>query len=78
MLTVDMIAHFTWSFGHTFHLETEVGNFEWSDPDYGGDNTIKPCGTLGEWCKKVGIDFGRDKGKHFIRDYCGPDVRIQQ
>lgn len=37
----NLIGSFTWDFGNKFFIETEKGNFEWSDPDYGGDNTIR-------------------------------------
>lgn len=70
------LASFTWGFGSTFHLETTKGNFEWSDPDYNGENTIRPCEPYGQWCDRIGIEFGRDKGTHIIGDYCGPDVKI--
>lgn len=76
-LTTDHIASFTWGFNHEFFLETDIGNFVWSDPDYQGDNTIRPTDMdYGTW---VGADrglFGRDKGKHRIGDYCGEDVKI--
>lgn len=78
MLTLDTIADFTWCLcGEWFHLETNDGCYEWSDPDYGGDNTIRPCGSLAEWYEDRGIPFGRCKGRHLIRDYCGEDVIIK-
>lgn len=74
---LDEIADFTWSFGEEWFLETSHGNYTWSDPDYGGDNTMKPFnGTYGRWCQIVGVPYGRDKGKHIIRDYCGERVCI--
>ena len=76
-LTVDDTAEFTWSFGSHFLLQTNKGNFVWSDPEYGGDNTIKPFdGGYKEWCQDEHIDFGRSKGIHFIVSYCGSEVRI--
>lgn len=76
MLTLDTYGLFSWDFGNKFHIETAVGNFEWSDPEYpGGDNTIKPCGPYEEWRKK---QYARDKGRHKIRDYCGDKVVICQ
>jgi len=68
---LDMVGKFTWSFGHLFHIETKAGCFEWSDPDYDGDNTIRPCGSYKNWVKKHGIPYGRAKGRHVIRGYCG-------
>lgn len=76
LLTLDDVADFTWGFGSTFHLDTTKGSFEWSDPEYGGDNTIRPCPHYNQWCERQGIEFGRDKGTHIIRDYCGADVTI--
>ena len=77
-LTIDDAAEFTWGYGQEFFLTTAKGNFVWSDPDYGGNNTIQPfSGSYMDWCKKrAHIPFGRDKGKHFIRDYCGKDVKL--
>lgn len=75
-LTLDTIGGFTWDFGQKFHIETDVGNFEWSDPDYGGDNSIKPTVPYKDWLRKSHIPFGRCKGEHRIRDYCGEDVRL--
>jgi len=78
MLTLQTWGHFTWDYGMRFHIETIHGYFEWSDPDYGGDNTIIPCGTYAEWLSKHNLQFGRDKGYHMIGDYCGPDVIIKE
>ncbi len=76
-LELTDIADWTYGFGQVFFLETAKGNFEWSDPDYGGDNTIRPFeGTYAEWCEKEGIPYGRGKGKRTIGDYCGSDVQI--
>jgi hypothetical protein len=75
MLTINDIADFTWSFGSQFLLETAHGDYVWSDPDYEGNNTIVPF--TGDKANFTSEGFmGRDKGKHVIRDYCGPDVKI--
>jgi hypothetical protein len=67
----DTVAHFTWSFGTEFFLETEDGNFVWSDPDCGGTNEIRSFkGSYGRWCKGLGIPYGRDKGTHTVGNYC--------
>lgn len=78
MITLNSIGDFTWSFGQTFHIELMGSRecYEWSDPDYGGDNTIRPCGKYHEWLDKNNLEFGRDKGTHKIKDYCGKDVII--
>lgn len=68
---MKMIREFTWNFGNQFFIETEEGNFIWSDPSYNGDNTIRKYnGSLEDY---FGNSFGRDKGKHYISDYCGED-----
>lgn len=76
-LTTSDIANFVWLWGKEFFLETEKGNYIWSDPDYGGDNTICPYkGSFKEYLKKIGVYYGRGKGKHYIVNYCGEDVKI--
>jgi hypothetical protein len=78
ILTLDDVVDFTWMFGNTFFLEAgKKGNYLWLDPDYGGDNIIvKTEMTYKEYCEKIGPEFGRDKGSHIIRDYCGDEVKI--
>lgn len=79
MITIDTIANFVWSYAQEFFLETSEGNYVWSDPDYGGDNTIKRFdGSYADWCKKKNIDFGRGKGQHKIGEYCGTEVVIKE
>lgn len=77
-LDLDTVADFTWCWNYKFFLETKAGNFIWSDPDYpGGDNTIRPYkGSYADFLRENHIEFGRDKGKHIIRDYCGENVLI--
>lgn len=66
---MNMVGEFTWNFGQQFFIETSEGNFIWNDPDYNGDNTIRKYnGSLQDY---FGKSFGRDKGKHYIKDYCG-------
>lgn len=38
----ELRGEFTWDFGQLFFIETDKGNFIWSDPDYGGNNTLTP------------------------------------
>jgi len=74
MLTLDSVASFTWGFGHEFFLETEHGNYIWSDPNYGGNNTIRKTQlSYSTWAAPF---WGRDKGKHVVREYCGENVQI--
>lgn len=76
---LDLVGMFTWSYGNQFFVETSQGNYIWKDPDYqGGDNTFtKTDMTYKEWTRKIGIPFGRDKGHHVIRNYCGEDIIIK-
>jgi hypothetical protein len=74
MLELDDEGDFTWDFGMHFFIETLKGNYIWSDPDYNGDNTIKRFN--GEIYQYFGRSYGRDKGKHTIRDYCGDKIKI--
>jgi len=77
MLTKEMTADFTWDFGQTFFLETSEGNYLWSDPDYGGDNHIRKYdGSYNDWLPPP--LYGRSKGSHAIKDYCGEDVIIEE
>lgn len=69
---LGMYGSFTYSFGFQFFIETEIGNFVWNDPDYQGDNTIRPFnGTYKDWCNHQNIPYGRDKGTKSIAGYCG-------
>ena len=79
-LTLDTVGQFGFSFYHKFFIETAIGNFVWSDPDYpGGDNTIIPFdGNLKDFCKQEGIPYVRDKGTHIIGEYCGKNVIIKE
>jgi len=82
MITFDTIAAFSWNFGKEFLLEVggrdENGDplpncekFIWSDPDYGGDNTIRKANM-----PQDNVPVWRWKGWHKIRDYCGGGVKI--
>lgn len=73
---LNTVGMFTWSFNCTFHIDTELGNFVWSDPDYDGDNRIRPSISLKEWYELEHIPFGRDKGTHTIKEYCGDFVEF--
>ena len=69
-LTFQDYADFTWDFGQNFLLKTDNGYFIWSDPAYGGDNTIRPYPGNSR-------DFGgKFKGNHEIGSYCGNEVQF--
>ena len=78
MLTINSEAHFSWGYNNNFFLETETGNYIWSDPDYpGGDNIIRPFkGDVKAFCECNHLPYCRDKGIHVIREYCGSNVKI--
>jgi hypothetical protein len=68
-------GEFTWNFGQEFFVETEEGNFIWSDPDYDGDNTFRYTEkTYQEWIGEG--SYGRSKGNHIIREYCGDEIVV--
>jgi hypothetical protein len=70
-------ANFTWGWGMAFLVETELGNFQWLSPDYGGDNSLRPfLGDYKDWIKFQGIEFGRSKGHHDLVRYC-PNFNYQ-
>lgn len=65
----NLVGDFTWDFGQEFFVQTSAGNFVFSDPEYNGDRTLRPYkGTLRQWLKG---GYGRDKGKHLVREFCG-------
>lgn len=70
-------AEFSWGFREHFFVETPYGNFVWSCPSYYGMNTFRVFyGNHDDWLTASGLDFSRDKGKHFIEDYCGTEIDI--
>lgn len=76
-LTLATIANVTWLWGDRFFLETNVGNYIWSDPDYRGTNEIRRVHMTLKWYLHwIGGKCGRDKGTHTIIGLCGPDVTI--
>ncbi len=68
---LNEMGEFTWDFGHLFVIQTRFGMFVWSDPGYGGDNTVRPY--EGRF-KDFFYPYGRDKGIHNIGTYCGKDI----
>lgn len=68
---------FSWDFGMKYFIETSQGNFIWSDPDYGGDNSIKSFnGSLNDFMSQNNLILVRDKGKHLIVNYCGSNFKF--
>lgn len=70
----NLVGDFTCMFGCEWFIETSEGNFIWSDPEYHGNNTICPfLGTYKDYLKSGDIPYGRDKGKHILKDYINPE-----
>ncbi len=67
----------TWDYGCLFFLSptedpAHYYNYVWSDPDYGGDNIIRPfAGTIRDFFKD---GWGRDKGRGTAFAFCGDKV----
>lgn len=74
---LNSTGRFTWDFGQHFFVETSIGNFVWSDPQYNGNNTFERyVGSFEDWLKEIDIPFGRDKGEHFISSFCGDQFTV--
>ena len=74
----NLVGEFTWSFNNEFFIETHQGNFVWSAPDYQGTGEIRSfTGNYDDWCKQIRIPYGRDKGTHVIKNYCGDFVFVK-
>lgn len=70
-------GNFIWMFGKEFFIETAVGNYVWSSPDYNGTNEIRKITVpLETYQKQKGIPFGRCKGRHRVGVYVGQDARL--
>lgn len=68
---LNTTGNFTWFWNDLYLIETTTGNFIWSDPEYGGDDTIKPySGSLMNFCRHQEVPYGRDTGTHVIRKCC--------
>lgn len=76
---LNTTGHFLWSFGVDFFIETELGNFIWSCPDYeGGNNTVRAfSGNFHDWLKLINLDFARSKGLHQIHAYIGENFILE-
>lgn len=82
-LTPQSCVHFSWDFGATFLLQSgpksETGDpmgtdyWIWSDPEYGGDNTIRRVPKAPD---RQEVPVWRDKGWHLVWKYCGLHVKI--
>lgn len=78
---LDLEGEFTWGFGMEFLIYTSKGMFTWNDPSYGGDNVVRPFIHTGskrsghkQWTERVGIPYGRDKGRRTVRNYTGDRI----
>lgn len=67
---LGLTGEFLWDFGQYFLIQTERGNFVWSDPDYSGDDTIRPFnGDYDAFLTTANVPFCRSKGTHVIANY---------
>ena len=81
----NMLMYFTWYFDHQYFIspvDTDLKenidykyNYVWSDADYkNGDDTIRLYyGTMKDF---FGNSYGRDKGRHIVREYCGTKTKF--
>lgn len=78
-LTTDDRGAFTWLWSEEYFIQSHgKGNWIWKSSEYaGGDNTIRRYnGTLTDYLKEIQLPFGRGKGVHTIKQYCGDQVKI--
>ena len=77
LLNMGSLARFSWFWGKDFFVETPLGNFHYSDPDYGGDNTMTLFeGSYEKFRIYLNFQTSRDKGFHDIEEYCGKDFTL--
>jgi hypothetical protein len=58
--TLDTRGTLIWDFGSMFLLETVAGNYQWSCPVLGGDNSVTRFeGNYEKWITQRGVPFGR-------------------
>ena len=72
---LNSVGNFCWDFGCTWFVETSIGNFIWSDPDYNGDNSFKQIEETFQQFNHP-AQLWRDKGYHHIERYCGDAIDI--
>jgi hypothetical protein len=76
---LDLEGEFTWLWSEVFFIETKKGNFIWLSPEYNGDHTITRTEmTYRDYLLYIDVPYGRSKGKHIIRQYCGDDVEVKK
>jgi hypothetical protein len=76
-INLNSVCEFRYGFGMYFILKNcdDDKYYLWLDPEYSGDNTIKPY--VGNPKNHVSKGFGgRNKGIHKVIDYCGKDVKF--
>lgn len=74
---LELTGYFTWLWDDRFFIETPRGNFIWSDPGYNGSNEIRKIEqTYDAFLAEHDLPFGRCKGTHMIKDYCGSEVQV--
>ncbi len=74
---LKMVAHFYQSSGSECFATNKYWNMIWSNPEYGGDNTIRKYeGTYDDWYNSLEVKHVEDKGRHITRKFCGKDIEI--
>lgn len=75
----NVVGEFTWLWTDIFFVETFYGNFIWSSPGYGGDNTFTPIAKeYQKYIAEKNLPYGRSKGRHIIKTYCGEDFSLKE
>lgn len=75
---LDLEGHFVWCWNQYFIITTDELVLLWSSPDYNGDNTIRPwTGSTVDLHKYLCIDWGKCKGRHKLKDFCGDKIILQ-
>lgn len=65
---LETVAEFTWNFGIHLYVDTGSKQFIYSSPSYYGDGSLVETNqSYDDWIKP---NWGRDKGKHIIKEYC--------
>ena len=79
MLNLSDFGIFTFIYEEDFFVETDKGNYIWSNPYYGGNNEITSFnGDIKDWLNSKENVNSINKGRHKILSYCGKDVKIEE
>ena len=77
-ILLGQMGEFHWDFGKHFFIGTQIGNFVWSSPEYGGDNKMRVYkGSFVNWVRSSCTSYCRYKGMHNIGRRCGDQFVIE-